>query len=325
MSTDTTVETRDIPLASIRANPDQPRKQFDEESLRGLGQSIHINGLLQPLVVRPDPDPDSGFDYMLIAGERRWRSMNLWNAENPDKVIPEAPCRILAGLDDVRAFELSTLENVGRMDMTIIEEANAYQQMLNAGRTVPELADLFGKTEFHIGWRLGLLTLIPEAIDLVNAGEIGPNLAWHIAQCNPDNQRVILRKVVEGAFKGEFDAAAYAQVMRKTEGEIELFSDNLSPEEREARDRVVRRTTTMLERIQLLSMSIDKLNRLKPEELYAAVRGQTTTLDDALADLTEGLKKARSLTRKAKAYALAVEDAGGSETVTEEASAEKGG
>lgn len=311
------VETRQLRIATIRANPDQPRKLFDQEALEGLASSIKENGLLQPLVVRPDPDPDSGFEWMLVAGERRWRAHHLGEIET-------APCRILEAMDDVKAFELATLENVGREDMTVIEEAKAYQQLLNAGREIPELAATFGKTEMHIKWRLDLLTLTDEVMLLVEQGEITRDLAWYIAQCNASNQHRIVARLANGEFKSTHEASAFARELAKSETEIEMFSDNLSDEEREKRAARRKRAKTTVERMEALASILGRINAMKPQELYDALEGEVGLFDDKLDIVHKAVNKARSISRHAKAIAKVREEQGGSERVTEEASAEKG-
>jgi len=104
----------DLKINEIAPNPDQPRKFFDEAKLKELVGTIKENGLLQPVVVRPIEGGET--PYMLIAGERRWRACKEAGLE----VIP---ANLIQGADEETAYVLGIAENVGREDMTIMEEA----------------------------------------------------------------------------------------------------------------------------------------------------------------------------------------------------------
>ena len=120
-----------LPLQKIEPNPLQPRKTFDPDELASLAESIRMHGIIQPLTVRKLP---SGF-YQIIAGERRWRAARLAGLSDVPVVIIEA--------DDKKAMELALIENLQRADLTPIEEARGYQQLIGEyGLTQEQVAPL---------------------------------------------------------------------------------------------------------------------------------------------------------------------------------------
>jgi ParB family chromosome partitioning protein len=138
-----------LPVAAIAPNPDQPRRHFDEEALADLASSLAERGLLQPIVVRPHP---SSGGYQIIAGERRWRAAQRAR-------IHEVPA-IVRELSDSETLELAIVENVQRQDLNAIEEAEAYQRLVNDfGHTQEALGKLVGKSRSHIANLLRLLDL----------------------------------------------------------------------------------------------------------------------------------------------------------------------
>ena len=107
-----------LPIYKVEPNPDQPRRDFDEEELQALADSISVHGVIQPLTVRQMP---TGY-YQIIAGERRWRAARLANLSEIPVVIVEA--------DDKKAMELALIENLQRQDLNPVEEALGYQALI---------------------------------------------------------------------------------------------------------------------------------------------------------------------------------------------------
>lgn len=138
---------QEVPVASIRPNPFQPRGQFDEEALAELTASIREVGVLQPVLVRPVDD-----GYELIAGERRWRAARRAGLQT----IPA----LVRPTDDAAALEHAVIENVHRADLNPLEEAAAYQQLIeDFGLTHEEVAGRVGKSRVAITNTLRLLQL----------------------------------------------------------------------------------------------------------------------------------------------------------------------
>ena len=112
---------RPLPIEWIVPGPWQPRRSFDTDELKELAASIKSRGLLQPVIVRPHPDQPSRFQ--LIAGERRWRAAQIASLHDISAVI--------SAFDDKEAAELSLIENIQRRDLSVIEEAEGYQALLD--------------------------------------------------------------------------------------------------------------------------------------------------------------------------------------------------
>ncbi len=136
-----------IPLAQIRPNPYQPRRVFDEESLKELSQSIAAHGVFTPVLLK-----ESLSGYEIVAGERRVRAAKMAG-------LTEIPA-ILVSFSDDEMMEIALLENIQREDLNAIEEARAYQTLMDQlGLTQEELASRLGKSRAHIANTLRLLKL----------------------------------------------------------------------------------------------------------------------------------------------------------------------
>lgn len=151
----------DIPVASVSPNPNQPRVHFDEESLTELSASIAEMGVLQPILVRPV----DGGAFELIAGERRWRA-----AQRAGLTTIPAVIRMT---DDATSVEQALVENLHRQDLTALEEAAAFQQLLDEfGLTHDQVATRVGKSRSAITNSLRLLGLPPAVQHLLADGKL---------------------------------------------------------------------------------------------------------------------------------------------------------
>ncbi|MBM7616879.1 ParB family chromosome partitioning protein [Weissella uvarum] len=154
---------RDIEVTAIVANPYQPRRIFDEAALNDLAASIKENGVLQPIIVRHAPK--DGQQYEILAGERRWRASQLAG-------LTEVPA-IVRKLDDDQMLQASILENLQREDLTPLEEAEAYKQMMTAmNLTQDQVAKRLGKARSAVANLLRLLNLPDEVKTMVNDGSL---------------------------------------------------------------------------------------------------------------------------------------------------------
>lgn len=146
-----------VPIEFLKPGPFQPRRRFDEHAIQGLADSIRERGIVQPLVVRPDPKAANA--YQIICGERRWRAAQMVG-------LHELPVQI-EEMDDRKALETSLVENIQREDLTPLEEAEGYRRLMDEFRYTQEtLGDKLGKSRSHIANMLRLLSL-PEAIKLL--------------------------------------------------------------------------------------------------------------------------------------------------------------
>ena len=155
-----------LPIYKVEPNPDQPRKEFDDEELQALADSIGEHGIVQPLTVREV----AGGYYQIIAGERRWRAARMANLSEVPAVIIEA--------DDKKAMELALIENLQRQDLNPVEEALSYQVLMTEyGLTQEQTANRVGKSRPAVANALRLLNLCPEVLEIVRKGALSPGHA----------------------------------------------------------------------------------------------------------------------------------------------------
>tara|TARA_B100000965_G_scaffold98293_2_gene80383 strand:- start:6738 stop:7565 length:828 start_codon:yes stop_codon:yes gene_type:complete len=164
-----------IPIEKIFRDEQQPRKEFDQEKINELSQSIKKNGLIQPLILTKRENET----YTLVAGERRWRA-----AQSADlKILPS-----LLLPDDLDKDEISLIENIQREDLKISEEASAYQRLIDKNNYTHEnLAQIVGKSRSHITNLLRILSLDEYFFNLLNKGIITMGHARALVGKTPDN------------------------------------------------------------------------------------------------------------------------------------------
>ena len=151
------------PVDLIRPNPAQPRKSFREDELDELAASIREKGVIQPLIVRPDPDNEGGFQ--IVAGERRWRAAQRAQ-------LHEVPV-VVRKLSDSEVLELAIIENIQREDLNAIEEAAGFSQLMQSfGHTQERMAEAMGKSRSYIANALRLLSLPKTVQEHVRAGRL---------------------------------------------------------------------------------------------------------------------------------------------------------
>lgn len=155
---------REVPITSVRPNPHQPRTHFDEESMSALAASIRELGVLQPVLVR-EIDGDEA-SYELIAGERRWRAARRAGLQT-------VPVLVKSGTSDLHSLEQALVENLHREDLNALEEAAAYQQLIDEfGLTHEKVASRVGKSRASVTNTLRLLQLPAGAQRAVAEGTI---------------------------------------------------------------------------------------------------------------------------------------------------------
>lgn len=154
-------ELRELPVELISANPNQPRRRFDDEALNALAGSLGERGVLQPVLVRPRP----GGTYELVAGERRWRAAQIAG-------LTEIPALVRAR-DDAATLELALIENMAREDLNPIEEARACAALVEElGVTREEVGRRVGRSRVAVSNLLRLLDLPDETIELLERGDL---------------------------------------------------------------------------------------------------------------------------------------------------------
>ncbi len=180
-------EAQEIPIDQLHPNPNQPRKSFDQAELEELANSLRERGVIQPLIVRPDPnDMDM---YQIVAGERRWRAAQIAQLHQ----IPA----LVRDYDDVQTLEIGIIENIQRTELNPMEEAAGYQQLIGEfGHTQEMVAEALGKSRSHVANLLRLLNLPVFVKNLVLKGELSAGHARALVTANDPEAlaKVVVRK-----------------------------------------------------------------------------------------------------------------------------------
>lgn len=176
-------ETKVIAIDLIEPNPYQPRLEFDNDALMDLAQSIRENGLIQPITVR-----EINGKYQIIAGERRFRAMRLNGAV-------EVPVNIMDA-DEVQMAELALVENIQRENLSAIEEAKSYLEIMKyTGLNQSQLALRVGKSQSSIANKIRLLNLDEEIQEAVNMHRISERHARAMLGLDEEKQKSVLKKI----------------------------------------------------------------------------------------------------------------------------------
>jgi ParB family chromosome partitioning protein len=156
-------EYQQIPIELINVGPWQPRRQFDREKLDELADSIRQKGIVQPILLRPSPNQRGR--YQLVAGERRWRAAQIAQVHQIPSVIRD--------LKDAECYEIALIENIQRQDLSVIDEAQGYANLLEINSyTQDQLSEIIGKSRSHIANLLRLLGLPETVQNLLRDGEL---------------------------------------------------------------------------------------------------------------------------------------------------------
>ena len=176
---------REIRIEKIVPNKYQPRREFTEDKIKELAESIKQNGLLQSITVR---DMGNGF-YELIAGERRLRALKYLEYPTTKAIVKE--------LTNEQMATLALIENIQREELTPIEEAYAYQELLSINNlTQDELAKSLGKTQATVANKLRLLKLCSKVVDAINSKRITERHGRALVKLDPSAQEKILNQIL---------------------------------------------------------------------------------------------------------------------------------
>ena len=179
-------ELKLIRISDIQKNPYQPRKEFSKEKIEELAQSIKENGLIQPIIVRQSPV----IGYEILAGERRYRASIAAG-------LTEVPV-IIKKLSDQDMMVHSIIENLQREDLNPIEEAKAYQSLIEKGYTHADIAAKMGKSRPYITNLVRLLTLPDFILTEVETGKLSQAHARLLIQLSTDEQKKLLYRIQTG-------------------------------------------------------------------------------------------------------------------------------
>ncbi len=191
---DTMIEANDkprqpdmsVPIEKVHPNPEQPRRSFNSEALHELSLSIAEHGIIQPLIVRANPQNAS--DYEIVAGERRWRAAQMAKLHEIPVIIRE--------FSDTEVLEVAIIENIQRADLNPVEEAMGFNQlMLKFGHTQEKLAEVLGKSRSHIANAVRLLNLPDEVLTYLREGRLSSGHARAILTA--EQPVTMARQVIE--------------------------------------------------------------------------------------------------------------------------------
>lgn len=254
----------EVALKEIRPNPYQPRRSFDQETLAELADSIKKSGVFQPVILR-QPDPKLA-RYELIAGERRFRASELAH----QRTIPA----IIRQMNDAEMMEVAVLENLQREDLTPLEEAQAYQTLIEKlNLTQAEVASRLGKSRPYIANYLRLLGLPDTVKELVAKRQLSMGQARTLLGLRDKSAVVTLAK---RAVKENLTVRQLEEIVAKENGQVKPVKQakpapKLNPYLREATDQLQRRFGTKVSfsgnqpdhgKIEIPYQSTDELNRV---------------------------------------------------------------
>lgn len=174
-----------ISITDIQKNPYQPRKEFDREKLDELAQSIKENGVIQPIIVRQSPV----IGYEILAGERRYRASLLAGLRSIPAVVKH--------LSDQEMMVQSIIENLQRENLNPIEEARAYESLVEKGFTHAEIADKMGKSRPYISNSIRLLSLPDTILSEVENGKLSQAHARSLVGLNKEQQDYFFQRIIE--------------------------------------------------------------------------------------------------------------------------------
>jgi ParB family transcriptional regulator, chromosome partitioning protein len=258
----------EIPTSAIRPNRFQPRDHFDEEALSALADSIREVGVLQPVLVRPlDADGD---EFELIAGERRWRAARRVGLQTIPALVRET--------DDAAALEHALVENLHRDNLNPLEEAAAYQQLIeDFGLTHDEVAARVGRSRASVSNTLRLLQLPPAIQRSVQEGKLSMGHARAILG-SPD--RAFQETLARRAVAEDLSVRAVEELVREHQGDTDHASADRPAEDAASTTRRRLRPPGLLELEELLGDHLETRVKISMGSARGKVVVEFSTLED---------------------------------------------
>lgn len=296
--TQTAIRTqRAIRVDLIDRDPNQPRTVFSQIALDELEASMRSVGQLQPVSVRYNR---STRRYTLMMGERRWRVAKTIGLETVLAVVEH-------DVNDEDAFVRGVAENAARADMTPMEEARAFQQLVDYGYDRPRIAAICGKSLDYVNVRLALVQLVPAAAEALCLGHLPVGLAWYVSKLGADSQHRFLAKWARGDFPTSREAESYVQACRNAADQGGLFAmDEPSTAEKEKIISERKSITTDVERLAKAGEILSQLMNMDPAHLaktLAGAQGGVAAYQARIEHLAAAASKAAAKLRKAAALA----------------------
>ena len=268
---------KELLITDIVANKYQPRNEFNEEALEELAESINQYGLLQPVIVRKVLN-----GYELIAGERRWRAAK----KNGAKTIPA----IVREYSDIETTEIALIENLQRENLNAIEEAGAYQRLVNEfGLTQEELAKKIGRSRSHIANFIRLLNL-PEIVqEYVSRGTLTMGQVRPLLTLESEDLQI---EAAEYIIAEDLSARDAEKLVKKLMKDPQVLQEELEEEE-------YKEDIFVVEAEDILKMALGTKVKIKPGKKKSKIEIEFYSADD-LERLVEVLTNPKSVTNKFK-------------------------
>lgn len=227
---------REVPIQRVRVNPFQPRRRFDDDALDDLAESIRRNGLLQPLIVRPVGDA-----YEIVAGERRWRALKRLGHDRVPIIVRE--------LSDDQMLVLALVENLQRENLSPLEEAAGYRQLIEEfDLTQEEVGRHVGRDRSTVANALRLLTLPDSVRELIQAGALSAGHGRAILGLDDEQEQTALARTVADKGLSVRETERRVRAAREGDGGRGDAATAREPRPAASRDPVVRRAELVLER-----------------------------------------------------------------------------
>ena len=268
---------KELLITDIVANKYQPRNEFNEEALEELAESINQYGLLQPVIVRKVLN-----GYELIAGERRWRAAQ----KNGAKTIPA----IVREYSDIETTEIALIENLQRENLNAIEEAGAYQRLVNEfGLTQEELAKKIGRSRSHIANFIRLLNL-PEIVqEYVSRGTLTMGQVRPLLTLESEDLKI---EAAEYIIAEDLSARDAEKLVKKLMKDPQVLQEELEEEE-------YKEDVFVVEAEDVLKMALGTKVKIKPGKKKSKIEIEFYSADD-LERLVEVLTNPKTVTNKFK-------------------------
>jgi len=243
-------------ISELVPNKYQPRKNFDEENLNDLVNSIRERGIIQPIIVRKSEDQISKFE--IIAGERRWLAAQKVGLHEVPVVITEA--------DDLKSLEFAIVENVQRYDLNPLEEAQGYQRLINEFSYDQEKVSKFiGKSRSHVANCLRILSLPEEVLKLIENKKLSAGHAKILVGL--ENAIFVANKIIEKKFSVR-QSENFVKIFKKGKNKILKFKDpNIQDLEKTLSEKIglnvqIKNNKRNKGSITLLYKDLDQLNKI---------------------------------------------------------------
>lgn len=221
------IEICNIPISEIHPSDENPRKDMDEDSVRDLAESIRQYGVLQPVTIRPDEEEVAPSPWVMVSGHRRLLACKMLGMETIPAIIRD-------DISDDKAFDIMIIENLQRKDLSPLDEATAYEELLEPypvtgypGTTIQELAARFGKSEKYIKGRVSLNDLVPELKECLKAGSLTIGAAISLSALSMDQQLEFYKDYTPTVSKNDSDTVISPMSISDVKDFIVITSDRI--------------------------------------------------------------------------------------------------